>query len=97
MCLSLTGCGTANLDKAEENVQENAAVEEASKAATTIKHGLWFSLSNEKYYLFYTSKSNNNHGVLNENLGVTRNLQYGMGSASNILLMAIELIFHLEM
>ena len=53
VCLALTGCGSSNSNKAEEGVQESAVVEEASKAVATIQHGLWFSPSNEKYYLFY--------------------------------------------
>ncbi len=79
VCLALTGCGSSNSNKAEEGVQESAVVEEAGKAVATIKHGLWFSPSEERYFLFYEDKSNNNPGVLNENLGVTRDLQYGMG------------------
>lgn len=79
LCLSLTGCGASNSDKAEEGTQESTVVEEASKAVATIKPGLWFSPSEERYFLFYKDKSNNNPGVLNENLGVTRDLQYGMG------------------
>ncbi len=80
VCLALTGCGSSNSNKAEEGVQESAVVEEASKAVATIKHGLWFSPSEERYFLFYEDKSNNNSGVLNENLGVIRDLQYGIGT-----------------
>lgn len=76
LCLSLTGCGASNSDKAEEGTQESTVVEEASKAVATIKHGLWFSPSNEKYYLFYEDKNDDAH---NENAGVTESLQYGMG------------------
>lgn len=76
LCLSLTGCGASNSDKAEEGTQESTVVEEASKAIATIKHGLWFSPSSEKYYLFYEDKNDDGH---NENAGVTSNLQDGMG------------------
>lgn len=76
LCLSLTGCGASNSDKAEEGTQESTVVEEASKAVATIKHGLWFSPSSEEYYLFYKDKNNDAH---NENAGVTESLQYGMG------------------
>ena len=76
LCLSLTGCGASNSDRAEEGTQESTVVEEASKAVATIKPGLWFSPSNEKYYLFYEDKNDDAH---NENAGVTESLQYGMG------------------
>ncbi|MGN1034394.1 MAG: hypothetical protein ACI4PK_02225 [Oscillospiraceae bacterium] len=79
MCLALTGCESSNSNKAEEGVQESAVIKEDSKAVATIKHGLLFNLFEERYFLFYEDKSNNNSVVLNENLGVTRDLQYGMG------------------